>query len=113
MGEIGYPQRFEMEEWGLVIWWWKEYLDLSELLAAKTNTFKPFSPQKLFLDSTVSEMVKNDNKWKEDLIQRSFMEEDIKQILNIPLPRVPSPDQPLWLFDKKGVCSVKSGIKWL
>lgn len=30
------------------------------------------------------------------------MEEDIKQILNIPLPRVPSPDQPLWLFDKKG-----------
>lgn len=41
------------------------------------------------------------------------MEEDIKQILNTPLPRVPSPDQPLWLFDKKGECSVKSGIKWL
>ena len=77
----------------------------------RPSTFKPFSPPKLPLESTVSELIDGENKWKEVLIQQNFMKEDAQQILNIPLPRTPKPDKLLWHFDKRGEYSVKSGYQ--
>ena len=77
----------------------------------RPKTFKPFSPPKLPLESTVSELIDVENQWKELLVQQSFVEEDVQQILRIPLPRNPSPDQPLWHFDKRGEYTVKSGYQ--
>lgn len=77
----------------------------------RPTTFKPFSPPKLPLDSTVSELIDEGNMWKESLIQQNFMEEDAQQILMIPLPRTSEPDQPLWHFDRRGEYTVKSGYQ--
>lgn len=71
-------------------------------------TFKPFSPPTLPLESTISELVDGKNKWKKMLIQQNFIGEDAQEILKIPLLRTPKPDKPLWHFDKRGECSVKS-----
>lgn len=77
----------------------------------RPSTFKPFSPPKLPLDSTVSELIDANNTWKELLIQQNFMKEDAQQILRIPQPRTSSPDEPLWHFDKRGDYTAKSGYQ--
>lgn len=51
------------------------------------TTFKPFSQPKLPPESTVSELIDDNNKWKKDLIQQCFLKEDADQIMNILLPR--------------------------
>ncbi|KAL9440996.1 hypothetical protein AB3S75_019634 [Citrus x aurantiifolia] len=77
----------------------------------RPETFKPISPPSLPLDTTVSVLIDEDHCWRDDVIQQHFHQEDAAQILKIPLPRQPSPDQVLWHYDKKGNYSVKSGYQ--
>lgn len=45
----------------------------------RPTTFKPFSPSELSLDSTVFELIVNDDRWKELLIEQDFMGEDVRK----------------------------------
>ncbi|KAL9411236.1 hypothetical protein AB3S75_044931 [Citrus x aurantiifolia] len=74
-------------------------------------TFKPISVQTLPSDTTVSELITNDNRWKEALLFDQFVQEDADAIMNIPLPRNHSKDQVIWHYDRKGEYSVKSGYQ--
>ncbi|KAH9793378.1 putative reverse transcriptase/RNA-dependent DNA polymerase [Citrus sinensis] len=74
-------------------------------------TFQPISPPSLSPYTTVAELISEEQKWKEDVIRQHFLKEDVEQILKIPLPRQPKPDQVLWHYDKKGNYSVKSGYQ--
>ncbi|KAH9759452.1 putative reverse transcriptase/RNA-dependent DNA polymerase [Citrus sinensis] len=74
-------------------------------------TFQPISPPSLKLDTTVTELINEDQEWKEEVIRHHFLEEDADQMLKIPLPRQPKPDQVMWHHDKKGNYSVKSGYQ--
>ncbi|KAH9669444.1 reverse transcriptase domain-containing protein [Citrus sinensis] len=74
-------------------------------------TFKPISVQTLPSDTTVFELITNDNRWKEALLFDQFVQEDADAIMNIPLPRNHSRDQVIWHYDRKGEYSVKSGYQ--
>ena len=74
-------------------------------------TFKPISLPTLPSETTVSELITNDNRWKEALLYEHFMQEDADAIMNIPLPRNHSKDQVIWHYDKNGEYSVKSGYQ--
>ncbi|KAH9725922.1 putative reverse transcriptase/RNA-dependent DNA polymerase [Citrus sinensis] len=74
-------------------------------------TFQPISPPSLSPDTTVAELISEEQSWKEAVIRQHFLKEDADQILKIPLPRQPKPDQVLWHYDKKGNYSIKSGYQ--
>ncbi|KAL9438172.1 hypothetical protein AB3S75_023941 [Citrus x aurantiifolia] len=74
-------------------------------------TFKSISLPTLPSETTISELITNDNRWKEALLYEHFMQEDADAIMNIPLPRNHSKDQVIWHYDKNGEYSVKSGYQ--
>lgn len=74
-------------------------------------TFKPITSPTLPSNATVSELMDQDHKWKEELLYEQFIKEDADAIKNIPLPNNPNKDQVLWHYDKKGDYSVKSGYQ--
>ena len=53
------------------------------------------------------------NAWEEDILEDLFIERDRNLIKQIPLGSVSRPDKWYWLWDKKGVYSVKSGYRFL
>lgn len=63
------------------------------------------------METKVSELIDQDNKWKENMIQQHFLPDDAKQNLKIPLPRASQLDQPLWHYDKSGNYSIKSSYQ--
>lgn len=75
-------------------------------------TSKPICPTSLPLETMVSELIDEDHCWKDlVIIRQHFHQEDAAQILQIPLPRQPRSNQVLWLYNKKGYYSVKSGYQ--
>ncbi|XP_024042628.1 uncharacterized protein LOC112099434 [Citrus clementina] len=88
----------------------KTFLYLEEYFMGPL-TFKPISVKTLPSDTTVSELITNDNRWKEALLFDQFVQEDADAIMNIPLPRNHSRDQVIWHYDRKGEYSVKSGYQ--
>ncbi|KAL9441066.1 hypothetical protein AB3S75_019689 [Citrus x aurantiifolia] len=77
----------------------------------RPSTFKPLSRIKMPIDTTVSMMVDNENRWKTYLIQQNFVKDDAEAILSIPLPRRQSEDEVIWHYDKRGKYTVKSGYQ--
>lgn len=77
----------------------------------RPQTFKPISRPTLDPECKVAELIDENQQWKEALIHQNFKPEDAAQILRIPLPTRPKPDQILWHYDKKGMYSVKSGYQ--
>ena len=74
----------------------------------RPQAFKPISAPTLGMDCTVAELIDENQKLKESLIQQHFNFEDAELISRIQLPIIPKPDQILWHYDKKGNYSVKS-----
>ncbi|KAH9704159.1 putative reverse transcriptase/RNA-dependent DNA polymerase [Citrus sinensis] len=77
----------------------------------RSITFQPISPPSLSPDTIVAKLISEEQSRKEAVIRQHFLKEDADQILKIPLPRQPKPDQVLWHYDKKGNYSVKSGYQ--
>lgn len=77
----------------------------------RPETFRVISPPTLPMEVKVSEMIDQNNMWKESIIQQHFLPDDAEKILKIPLPKAPSLDQPLWHYDKSKNYSVKSGYQ--
>ncbi|KAH9685475.1 reverse transcriptase domain-containing protein [Citrus sinensis] len=77
----------------------------------RPQTFTPISAPILDMDCAVAELIDENHKWKESLIQQHFNSEDAELISRILLPSSPKPDQILWHYDKKGNYSVKSGYQ--
>lgn len=61
----------------------------------------------LLLETTVSALIDEEHKGKENLICQHFILKDADHIISSPLPRIPRPDQPLWSYDN-GNYSIKS-----
>ena len=53
------------------------------------------------------------NVWEEDILEDLFNARDTSLIKQIPLSNVSRPDRWFWLWEKKGVYSVKSGYRFL
>ena len=77
----------------------------------KPSTFRPISAPTMAPDTTVAELIDNEQHWKEKLICDHFRAEDAKAISQILLPRRPHDDQLIWHYDKRGQYSVKSGYQ--
>ena len=58
----------------------------------RPQTFTPISTPTLSMDCTVAELMDENHKWKESLIQQHFNFEDAKLISRIQLPCSPKPD---------------------
>lgn len=56
-------------------------------------------------------MDQNTMEWKEDVVRDVFREQDVEQILRIRLPSKPIEDFISWLYEKRGVFSVRSAYK--
>ncbi|KAH9721602.1 putative reverse transcriptase/RNA-dependent DNA polymerase [Citrus sinensis] len=77
----------------------------------RPSTFRPISAPTMAPDTTVAELIDNEQHWKEKLICDHFRAEDAKAISQILLPRRPHDDQLIWHYDKRGQYSVKSGYQ--
>lgn len=75
----------------------------------KPETFRVISLPTLPMEAKVSELIDQNNMWKESMIQQHFLSDDAEKILKIPPPKAPSLDQPLWHYDKYRNYSFKSG----
>ncbi|KAA3480920.1 Ribonuclease H-like superfamily protein [Gossypium australe] len=58
-------------------------------------------------------LVFDSNQWKEELIQRTFHQDDAARILCIPLPLEKELDKVIWRGEASGVYTVRSGYKKL
>ncbi|KAH9754587.1 putative reverse transcriptase/RNA-dependent DNA polymerase [Citrus sinensis] len=74
----------------------------------RPDTFKPISPLTLPIDTTVGEVMDDENNWDVAKLNQHFMQEDTEAILKIPLPRSQKVDEMLWHYDKHGEYSVRS-----
>ncbi|XP_050211934.1 uncharacterized protein LOC126662091 [Mercurialis annua] len=74
------------------------------------TTFKIYGQSALDITSSVSELIEN-GRWKENLIQRSFLSKDVEYIQSIPLPQSNLLDKLRWHYDKKGEYSARSGYR--
>lgn len=77
----------------------------------RPSTFRPVSAPTMTLDTTVAELMDNEQQWNEKLICDHFRVEDAEAISQIPLPRRPKKDQLIWHYDKRGQYSLKSGYQ--
>lgn len=77
----------------------------------RPDTFKPISAPTLPTDSMVADLINEDNQWNVNKLHMHFRQEDVAEILKIPLPNQQSEDEVLWHFDKRGEYSVKSGYQ--
>jgi hypothetical protein len=59
----------------------------------------------------VKSLIGPDQKWNEDLVNKTFSPHDAEQILGIKLPRKPCNDFAAWNYEKSGIFSVKSAYK--
>lgn len=75
----------------------------------RPQTFKPSTAATLDMESMVTDLIDDNQQWKEYLIHQHFKLEDAEQILRIPLPSSPKPDKIIWHYDKNGQYSVKNG----
>ncbi|KAK9950635.1 hypothetical protein M0R45_006113 [Rubus argutus] len=74
-------------------------------------TFQVMSPVSLHPLSKVSELISSTGVWNHDLIQASFLPNDVDCILSIPLVKGMGNDTVIWHYRKDGKYSVKSGYR--
>lgn len=77
----------------------------------RSVTFKPISPKSLPVETTVFELINEEHCCKELMIRQYFHQDDVVQILKIPMPTQPRSDPVLWHYNKKGFYLVKSGYQ--
>ncbi|KAH9725592.1 putative reverse transcriptase/RNA-dependent DNA polymerase [Citrus sinensis] len=79
----------------------------------RPEMFKPISIRNVAADASVADLISQENKWDQRKVRHWFMDEDVVEIQQIPLPRRPRMDEVIWHFDKKkkGQYSVKSGYQ--
>lgn len=77
----------------------------------RPNLFRPYSPQTLPTNVTVTELKTPEGNWNYDLIEQSFIKADAETILNISLSRRRAPDTLAWFYDPKGIFSVWSAYR--
>lgn len=67
----------------------------------------------MMLDTTVAELIDDEQHWKEALIFEQFRLEEAEAIIQIPLPRRPKEDQLIWHYEKKGTTLLGVATRWL
>lgn len=75
----------------------------------RPQTFKPFSPHVLHVDTKVKFLINEDNSWNVEKIRQCFLADDVDRILSIKLLQTVQEDKYNWHFDRRGMYFLRSG----